>query len=84
MLKEESTETKWYFKTYWIVIVFLSVGPLALPMVWFNPRFSRGKKIVITIIIIILSYYLGLLFINSLSSVKDYYRMILGKDSPLF
>ncbi len=62
--KQVQPKTKWYFKTYWIVIAFLCIGPLALPMVWFNPRFSKKTKIIVTIIIIVLSYCLGYLFIN--------------------
>ena len=76
MLEGKRPETKWYFKTYWIVIAFLCVGPLALPLVWLNPRFSPKKKVIVTIIIIILSYYLGSLFINSLGSIKKYYEIM--------
>ena len=76
-LKERSQEVKWYFKTYGIVIVFLCLGPLALPLVWLSPRFSRKIKIVVTIIIIILSWYVGSLFINSLRFLKQYYGFIL-------
>jgi len=80
MLEEKHQETKWYFKTYWIVIVFLSVGPLVLPLVWINPRFSRGKKVIVTIVILILSYYLGSLLINSLRSLKQYYGIIFQEN----
>jgi len=80
MLQGKRQETKWYFKTYWIVIAFLSLGPLALPLAWFNPRFSQAKKIIITIVIIILSYYLGFVFISSLRSIKDYYGIIFQKN----
>ncbi len=76
MMEGKSQKTKWYFKTYWIVIAFLCVGPLALPLVWLNPRFSQKTKIIVTIIVIILSYYLGSLFINSLRSLKQYYGII--------
>jgi lipopolysaccharide export LptBFGC system permease protein LptF len=76
ILEGKPQETKWYFKTYWIVIAFLSVGPLALPLVWLNPRFSQKTKLILTIIIIILSYYLGLMLINSLRSLKQYYGII--------
>jgi len=76
MLGVKRPKTKWYFKTYGLVIALLCVGPLALPLVWLNPRFSRVKKIIITIIIIILSYYLGSMLINSLRSIKDYYGII--------
>ena len=76
MLERKRPETKWYFKTYWIVIAFLCVGPLALPFVWLNPRISRKKKIILTVIILILSYYLGFMLINSLRSIKNYYGII--------
>lgn len=76
MLEGKSQETKWYFKTSGIVIAFLCVGPLALLLVWLNPRFSQKTKIVVTIIAIILSWYLGSLLINSLKSIKEYYGVI--------
>ncbi len=76
MLEGKPPETKWYFRTYWIVIAFLCVGPLALPLVWLNPRFNQKKKVIITIVIIILSYYLGFMVINSLRSIKKYYGTI--------
>ena len=75
-LKGKSQEIKWYFKTYGIVTVFLCVGPLVLPLVWLSPRFSQKTKIVITIITIILSWYLGSLLITSLKSLKQYYGLI--------
>ncbi|MCX5700640.1 MAG: zinc ribbon domain-containing protein [Candidatus Omnitrophica bacterium] len=75
-LEGKSQEVKWYFKTYGIVIAFLCVGPLTLPLVWLNPRFSQKTKIIVTIIIIILSWYLASLSINSLKSLKQYYGLI--------
>jgi len=76
MLEEKRKETKWYFKTYWLVVAFLCAGPLVLPLVWFNPGFSRNKKVIVTIIVVILSYYLGSVVINSLRTIKDYYSII--------
>ena len=75
---EKRPEDKWYFKTYTLVIAFLCVGPLVLPLFWVNPRFNRKTKIIISIIIIILSYFIGVVFINSLRSINEYYQMILG------
>ena len=79
MLAGKPQQTHWYFRTNWIVIAFLCIGPLALPMVWFNPRFSQKTKIIVsivTIIIVILSYYLGSLFVSSLRSITKYYDVI--------
>jgi len=69
-------QQKWYFKTSALVIAFLCIGPFALPLIWFNPRFSRKVKIVTSAIIVILSYYLGILFVKSLNSLKNYYDLL--------
>jgi hypothetical protein len=74
---DERPKEPWYFKTSSLIIVFLCIGPLALPLVWFNPRFSQKVKIIISVIVIALSYYLGLLVINSLKSISKYYQAIL-------
>ena len=71
-------KVKWYFKTPMLITAFLCIGPLALPFLWLNPRFSRNKKLVISAIVLILSYYLGAAVINSLKSVSKYYQFILG------
>lgn len=76
MIEGKPQETKWYFKTYWIVITFLCVGPLALLLVWLNPRFSQKTKMIVTLITIILSWYLGSLLITSFRSIKQYYGVI--------
>ena len=69
-------ETKWYLKTYWLVIAFLCVGPLALPLLWVNPRFSKTTKIIATIIILVISYFLTVATVKSLSVLNDYYKGI--------
>ncbi len=74
LIKKEPA--KWYFRTSSLVIAFLCVGPFALPLLWFNPRFSRKTKIIITAMVIILSYYLGILFTNYLKTINSYYQMI--------
>ena len=80
MIEEKPEEPKWYFKTSWIATAFLCVGPLALPLVWLNPRFSQKTKTIVTIITIILSWYLGSLLISSLRSIKQYYGLILQNN----
>lgn len=69
-------QEKWYFKTSVLVIAFLCIGPFALPLAWLNPRFSPKAKIIISAIIIILSYFLGAVLFNSLQSIIRYYKMI--------
>jgi len=74
---EKEPQLKWYFKPYWLVIACLCLGPLMLPLIWFHPDYSRGKKIVISVIIIILSYFLGIVAYKAIKSIKDYYQLLL-------
>lgn len=48
---------KWYFSTSVVVIALLSVGPFALPLIWFHPHYKKFTKIFLTIIIIGLSIW---------------------------
>ena len=68
--------SKWYLRTSSIVAAFVFVGPLALLLVWFTPNYSKNKKIVITIIVVIVTYFLGILVINSLKTIAEYYRLL--------
>ena len=72
----KSPQGKWYFKTSWLIIAFLCIGPLALPLLWFNPRFSKRRKVIISIIVIILSYYLTILMVKYLKIIISYYQQI--------
>lgn len=75
-LREKPPKAKWYFKISFMITVFLCTGPLVLPLVWLNPSFNQKTKIIVTIIIIILSWFLGSLLIGSLNSLKQYYGLI--------
>lgn len=56
--KPPREQTKWYFSTAFIVIALLTVGPLALPVVWLNPRYNIWLKLVISVGIVLLSVFL--------------------------
>jgi hypothetical protein len=52
---------KWYHATSSVVLALLFVGPLALPLVWFHPRYKAATKILITVLVLgvtILSMYM--------------------------
>ncbi|MDP7421095.1 MAG: zinc ribbon domain-containing protein [bacterium] len=67
---------KWYFNTSWLVMGFLAVGPLALPLMWINPRFSRRAKVITTVITLVLSVVLGYFVGQGISSVMQYYSFL--------
>lgn len=73
---EKKEPGKRYFKTSVLIIALLCVGPLALPLLWFNPRFSKKTKVIISVIVIILTYYLTIYFVNALKSITSYYQLI--------
>jgi hypothetical protein len=70
--KSRATE-KWYHKQSILVVGFLCAGPLVLPLVWINPHYSRNKKIVISLILIVLSIYLGVISVKAVNSLKTQY-----------
>jgi hypothetical protein len=45
-------DLKWYHKTSTVVISVLCFGPLALPLILYNPQYSLASKVIWTIIII--------------------------------
>lgn len=73
----EKHRQKWYFSTFWLVTAFLCVGPLALPLLWCNPRLSRMTKLVISIIVVIASYCLYISMVKALNTLDIFYQEIL-------
>jgi hypothetical protein len=73
---DEAKTGKWYFRTYVFVIAFLIIGPFALPLVWFNPRFSRKNKAIITVIVLIATYLLSIAMAKSIKTIMEYYQLM--------
>ena len=73
---EKRPQGVWFFKTSTVVIAFLCVGPFALPLVWFNPRYSRNTKIIVSVIVIIVSYFSGVALFNAIKLLSEYYRQM--------
>lgn len=75
-MDDSANKNKWYFKTSVFIIAILCVGPIALPLAWFNPRYRLRTKIIITVITLILTYYLCVLLAASLSKISKYYELL--------
>ena len=54
-----AANVKWYHRTPAVVISILCFGPLALPLVWFNPNYHIVTKVVVTILVIALTVALS-------------------------
>ena len=63
------------FSTGTLVIALLSVGPLALPLVWLNPRYKPITKLVLTAVVISLSLLVYIatrtLYLQLMEQMKD-------------
>ena len=66
----------WYFRTAFIVLMACSVGPLALPLIWWRPQTSRAWKIGLTIAILILTVILYRVTVRSLHTLGQYYDLM--------
>ncbi len=64
--KTGKPKTKWYYATPTVIIGVLCLGPLALPLVWLNPRYKTATKVVVSVLIIaltvLLCYLLGYIY----------------------
>lgn len=68
----------WYFRTSIIVLAVASVGPLALPLIWWRPHTSRAWKIGLTIGILVLSWFLVQATVQALQVIKEYFDLLNG------
>ncbi len=67
--RPRSEKLPWYFSTSIIVLAFLSLPPIALPLVWMHPRCTRLTKIILTVIIVAVSIWAYLF-------TRDLYRRL--------
>lgn len=66
----------WYFRTSVIVIALSSVGPLALPLLWWRPKTSLAWKVGLTIGILLLTWVLYLTTMKSLRVFEEYFKLL--------
>jgi uncharacterized membrane protein YvbJ len=68
----------WYFRTSTIILAVLSVGPLALPLIWWRPKTSLAWKIGLTIGILVLTWVLYEATMESIRTLREYYKLLEG------
>lgn len=73
---DKKSKGKWYFSMAVFVAALLCVGPFALPLFWFNPRFTLKRKVIVTIIIVVLTYFLSVMLMQSMTYLKNTYQII--------
>ena len=65
----------WYYSTTSLIIGFFCVGPLVLPLVWTNPRYSRNVKIAITVVVTVITVALTKALTYSLGELDQYFKL---------
>ncbi len=68
----------WYFRASTLVVAFCCVGPLMLPLIWFRPKTSLHWKIVLTAVILLLSWAMVAVSLKSVETIRQYYELIEG------
>lgn len=74
--KSEETNLPWYFKVPFIVFMTLSLGPLALPLIWWRPQTSRNWKMIITVLVLGMTWILYEISIRTIENIKEYYELL--------
>lgn len=46
---------KWYFATGTVVLALLCLGPMALPLVWINPRYKILTRVIVTVVVLVVT-----------------------------
>jgi hypothetical protein len=68
----------WHFRTATIVVAICTVGPLALPLIWWRPNLSMAWKIGLTIGILVISWFLYQATMESIRTIGEYYKLLEG------
>jgi hypothetical protein len=56
-------------------MAFLCVGPFALPLFWANPRYGKINKIITSILVIVVTYFLAVITYKSFKTIINAYQI---------
>ena len=75
-------EAAWYYRP-WVVLamLFLVLGPFGLPLLYKSPQFSRLAKILLTLVMILYTFYLvwaTALSLRGIPAIIEKYRFLLS------
>ena len=58
-MAREDEKVKWYLKPLAVVLsLFFVLGPFGLPLLYRSPKFSRKMKILLTVAVVVYTFYL--------------------------
>ncbi|MHC4203112.1 MAG: zinc ribbon domain-containing protein [Planctomycetota bacterium] len=68
---KKSRQKKWYFAPGTIILALLCLGPMALPLVWINPRFKIVTRVIVTIIVVVVTILCIYMAVNIYQRMLD-------------
>ena len=66
----------WYFRTANIGIALCCVGPLALPLIWWHPKLSRAWKIVLTLVVVVITWITCKVTMAAIQQIQEAMKQI--------
>lgn len=67
--------TRWRYSKFAVILGLGTLGPFALPLVWFNPRYTTLEKIALTAVVlaltVVLVYVLVLVSVRLLEQIRE-------------
>ena len=75
-IKQATKKPAWYFRTSSLIAGILLLGPVALPLVFFNPHYSLKKKIIISVIVILFTILLTVFMAWAIGYLIKYYNLL--------
>lgn len=68
----------WYFRTAFIVIMVLSIPPLALPSIIWHPKLSLPAKIAISVVILLISWAVWVSTVKAIKLMNEMFDTLQG------
>ena len=72
---QQKPKEPWYCKSSSLFISFLVVGPLMIPLIWLNPKYSQKKKIIITACVTAATLILMKMAEKGMQAITSYYQI---------
>ncbi|PIQ85042.1 MAG: hypothetical protein COV74_10615 [Candidatus Omnitrophica bacterium CG11_big_fil_rev_8_21_14_0_20_45_26] len=51
----EEKKSKWFYDVWFVILMLLTIGPFAFPLLWKSTKFSRVMKWTLTILFVLLT-----------------------------
>ena len=76
MSQDEKEKLPWYFRNSTVWIAVLSFGPLALPLIWLHPKMTSSKKMLWTVAVLVVTYFLAVATMDALKKFDEIYQQL--------